>query len=159
MLVGTKCAVSLPLWVIELGKQTSCLLWLPFQAWKSGCAVVVLPWSHWQVVNGLFPIKDPTNLNLSRSATNRNGQHSCSHYIQQSRIIYSQVNDNGYWPNQKVPAIQSPFMVVDCTYDCSVDWWPGQVTLQEVFVWMHTMTRAAIKPQYQELKIELKIAA
>jgi len=55
MLVVTKCAVSLPLWVIELGKQTSCLLWLSFQAWKSGCAVVVLPWSHWQVVNGLFP--------------------------------------------------------------------------------------------------------
>jgi len=40
MLVGTECAVSLPLWVIELGKQTSCLLWLPFQAWESGYAVV-----------------------------------------------------------------------------------------------------------------------
>jgi len=40
MLVGTECAVSVPLWVIELGKQTSCLLWLPFQAWESGCAAV-----------------------------------------------------------------------------------------------------------------------
>jgi len=130
MLVGTKCAVSLPLWVIELGKPTSCLLWLPFQAWKSGCAVVVLPWSHWQVVNGLFVIEDPTNLNLSRSAANRNGQHSCSHYIQQSRIIYSQVNDNGYWPNQKVPAIQSPFIVVDCTYD----WW-GSICMNACHDW------------------------